>query len=109
MVDSSRLFHLLKFVLPLVIVIWSLDYLARSHSTYTEVLRKFRDEKKLFIADFLDHEIDGRFDGSAITALCTSKKWTKGLMLSCEPPPGGIGEVKNAHLHCIRFAMELGG
>jgi len=107
-VESARLFHLLKFAAPAVILLWSLGYLAVSRPGYREFLRQFKDERKLFAADFLEHEIDGRFNGRPIAELCESKIWTPGLVLSCEPPGGGVGEVKNAHLHCIRIAIEMG-
>jgi hypothetical protein len=108
-VDSPRLFSLLRVLLPIMLIIGAVRYLSSSRSDYKEHLRRFRDEKQLFIADYLEHEIDEAFDGSAIRKLCASKRWTKGLILSCDPATGGVGEVKNAHLHCIRFAIELGG
>jgi hypothetical protein len=108
-VNSSRVFSLVKIVLPLGVIILTLGYFARQPPDYAQYLRKFKSEKELFITDFLDTEIDGAFDGTAIGRLCEGKKWTKGLMLSCDPSPGGIGEVKNAHLHCIRMAIEMGG
>jgi len=109
MLDSPRLFQLLKFLVPGIIFVWALAYLTVPDSTYNEVLRQFRDEKQLFVADFLEHEVDGSFNGGPITELCETRKWTPGLVMSCEPPFGGVGQVKNAHLHCIRVAMELGG
>jgi hypothetical protein len=109
MLASSQLFTLVKFAAPLIIIFWSIAYFTTSTSTYTEVLRQFKDEKSLFISDFLEHEIDGYFDGSSIADLCKRNQWTPGLFLSCESPAGGVGNVKNAHLNCIRFAIEMGG
>ena len=109
MLDSARLSHLAKFALPLFVFFCALIYLTGGQSSYSQFIRQFKDEKKLFVADFLEHEIDGRFDGAPIQRLCSTRKWTPGLIMSCEPHPGGVGEVKNAHLHCIRIAMELGG
>ncbi|KAK3943661.1 hypothetical protein QBC46DRAFT_27776 [Diplogelasinospora grovesii] len=108
MLGSSTVFQLLKIFAPLVLLLWSLGYFISYDSTYAEVVRKFKDEKGLFVSDFLEHEIDGEFDGSGIADLCASKQWTPGLILSCDPAPGGVGQVKNAHLNCIRFAMEMG-
>jgi hypothetical protein len=106
---SPRLTSLVRIGVLLVLSIAAVRYLTGGKTDYKEHLRRFRDEKKLFVADYLEHEIDGAFDGSALRKLCTSKKWTKGLILSCDPAYGGVGEVKNAHLHCIRFAIEMGG
>lgn len=108
MLASSQVFHILKFAAPLLIICWTTYYFSTSTTAYTQVLRKFKDEKELFISDFLEHEVDGVFDGSGITAVCTNRTWTPGLFLSCESPPGGLAVVKNAHLNCIRFAIEMG-
>jgi hypothetical protein len=109
MLASSQLFGLLKFALPAIVVVWTLAYLYTTPSTYREFTRKFKDEKDLFISDFLEHEVDGKFDGSSIAELCSRKTWTPGLFMSCDSPPGGLGIVKNAHLNCIRLAIEMGG
>ncbi len=118
---SKPIHRLWKFVPPAVILCWSLGYLlatTRSGSGtgsygygfgYGDFLRQFGSERKVFVADFLAHEIDGPFDGRPIADFCSSRLWTPGLVLSCDPPSGGIGKVKNAHLHCIRIAMEMGG
>ncbi|KAK3393605.1 hypothetical protein B0H63DRAFT_516785 [Podospora didyma] len=108
MLASPSVFKLLKFAGPLLLAVWSLSYFFSYEAAYHGVVRTFKDEEKLFIADFLEHEIDGKLDGIGISELCASKRWTPGLMLSCEPVPGGISQVKNAHLNCIRFAMEMG-
>ncbi|EOO02074.1 putative alternative oxidase protein [Phaeoacremonium minimum UCRPA7] len=111
MLDSARLFGVLKFGLPLILIIWSLAYLTTSRDTYVEIFRKFKNEKKLFVSDYLEHEIDGDFDGTKIRELCASKPWAdkdRQLILTCHPPEGGIGAVKNQHLHCIRLAIEIG-
>lgn len=86
-----------------------LSYYGLSVSDYKVVLRQFRGEKARFVEDFLNSEIGGPIEGDAIYALCRNRTWTKGLLFQCEPPPGGISEVRNAHLNCIRFAIEAGG
>lgn len=109
MLASSQLFSVLKFAVPLIIFFGTVAYLTTSPAAYNEYLRAFRDEKELFVADFLEHEIDGQFDGSSIADLCSRTTWTPGLFLSCDSPAGGVANVKNAHLNCIRFAIEMGG
>lgn len=112
MLDSSNVSQVLKYALPLLITVWSLKYLfsyEAASAGVAEVSRKFKDERELFISDFLVHEIDGEMDGSGLSELCASKKWTPGLILTCDPVPGGLSVVKNAHLNCIRFAIEMGG
>jgi hypothetical protein len=106
---SSTIPQLLKIAIPLIVIFWTLSYFGLSRSQYGDVVRKFKSEKSVFVADFLDNEIDGKFNGAGIQKLCTGKKWTPGLIFSCAPPAGGIAIVRNAQLHCIRFAIEAGG
>ncbi|ROW11361.1 hypothetical protein VMCG_01255 [Cytospora schulzeri] len=113
MLDSSRLFRTLKYLIIVLLFLFAVHLLNRPsyREKYTEILRSFKDEKRLFVDDFLENEIDGRFDGRELAKLCRSKKWhpeNRAVILSCQPMPGGIGEVKNGHLHCIRFAIEIG-
>lgn len=108
MLDSSRVFNLIKILVSLAVFGWTLSFFGFSTS-YQQVLRHFQGEKALFLAEYLQNEIGGQFDGQSIAALCANRTWTKGLIFNCDPPPGGIGEVRNAHLNCIRLAMEAGG
>jgi len=109
MLDSARFFNLVKFVAPILLLLLALGYLSHTETSYKDVLRTFQDERKLFVSDFLEHEVDGNFDGAPIRELCQKQTWTEGLILSCDPAAGGVANVKNAHLNCIRFAMEIGG
>ncbi|KAF6822563.1 alternative oxidase [Colletotrichum plurivorum] len=108
MLGSSSITQLVKVVGPFVFILWTIWYMGISRQQVHEVARKFRAQRDLFITDFIEHEIDGKFDGGAITDLCTSRKWTPGLVMSCDALHGGIGFVRNAYLHCIRFAIEAG-
>ncbi|KAI6717421.1 hypothetical protein JHW43_000077 [Diplocarpon mali] len=66
--------------------------------------------KSQFIADLLrdDNEIDGRFDNRTLVQLCRSRTWSPGLIFRCEAPAGGVANVRNAVLNCVRFAIEAG-
>lgn len=66
-------------------------------------------KKGAFVQQFLDAEIDGQFDISPLQILCGSREWTPGLIAKCMPSPGGIGNVRNMILNCLRFAFEAGG
>lgn len=109
MLASPRLVYLLKFAGPALIVVWLVAYMVSDQPAYNSVVRQFKGERDIFITDFLDHDVGGQLDGSSISELCASKTWTPGLMLSCDPQSGGFGQVKDAHLNCIRFAIEAGG
>jgi len=99
----------MRIAIPLFIIFVFLSYFGLDRSRYDQVARQFRSEKSLFVADFLDNEIDGHFDGEGIRELCASKKWKPDLYFSCAAPIGGVAIVRNSQLHCIRFAIEAGG
>ena len=63
----------------------------------------------VFINDFLNHDVSGPFIGDGLSDLCSAKKWTPGLLLTCDAVPGGMADVKNGILTCIRVAIEIGG
>nr|XP_036585191.1 alternative oxidase [Colletotrichum truncatum]KAF6795088.1 alternative oxidase [Colletotrichum truncatum] len=108
MLGSVSANQLAKIVGPFLFIAWSVWYLGITRQEIQEVTRKFRAQRNLFIEDFLEHEIDGKFDGGAISNLCATRKWTPGLIMSCDSAHAGLGVVRNACLHCIRFAIEAG-
>jgi hypothetical protein len=65
--------------------------------------------KGTFTRNILEHEIDGPFDTTALTDLCSTRKWTPGLIFQCEPPEGGAVNIRNIFLNCLRYAIEAGG
>lgn len=109
MLSSTRVSSLLRLFGALSLFCWTLSYLGVSTSDYNKIVRQFKSEKARTVEDLLNNEVGGPIEGGPISALCANRTWTKGLIFQCEPPPGGIGEVRNAHLNCIRFAMEAGG
>lgn len=114
LLDSPRLVRIIKFLAPALLLLYFLSDIKEDQvrDRYAEVLRSFKDEKKLFVSDLLENEVDGRFEGGELARLCAARQWhpdDKALVLTCSPMPGGIGEVKNGLLHCIRFAIEIGG
>ncbi|KAK1752511.1 hypothetical protein QBC47DRAFT_305698 [Echria macrotheca] len=108
MLGRPRLLVLARFALPFLFGLWLFSLTVPHESAYTRAIGHVEDEKEVFISNFLESEIDGGFDGRGIADLCATKTWTPGLVLSCEPAPGGPGHVKNAHLNCIRIAIEMG-
>lgn len=94
----------IKLLLTLVITGWSLYSIG-----FLEVSADGKNEKVLFVGDFLESKADDDFDGEPIASLCWAKNWTGGLVFNCDAPTGGIGVVRNVHLNCIRFAIEAGG
>lgn len=76
------------------------------HKVYQKV--KF-GQKQVFINTVTQTTIDGLFDNSAIKNLCASRNWTEGLIAQCGTPQGGVSNVRNVFLNCVRYAMEAGG
>ncbi|KAL8355801.1 hypothetical protein RB601_001213 [Gaeumannomyces tritici] len=111
MLAQANLISAAKFAVPLVIFVWTFVYMTSSspRATYSQVMRKFKDQRTLFVSDFLENEIDGPFDGKPIEAMCASKTWNRDWILQCDAVPEGVGTVRNGHLQCIRLAIELGG
>ncbi|KAK4229749.1 hypothetical protein QBC38DRAFT_471570 [Podospora fimiseda] len=107
--SSSRLAQLAKFGIPILLLIWILSYMTSSREAYNTIVKThFKSEKDKFVYEFLNSDVGGDFDGSGIAEACAQRTWTPGLILSCVPVDGGFGQVKNGHLNCIRFAMEMG-
>lgn len=65
--------------------------------------------KQEFIQDVISHEVDGPMNLAPLTELCSATDWQPGLIVKCQPVPGGIGNIRNMFLNCIRFALEAGG
>lgn len=66
-------------------------------------------KKDLFIQQLLNHDLNPKVNGSALTEVCARKVWHRGLIFSCDPAEGGIGNIRNIILNCVRYAIEAGG
>ncbi|KFY74790.1 hypothetical protein V499_05213 [Pseudogymnoascus sp. VKM F-103] len=66
------------------------------------------NHKEQFIRAVLDNEIDGDFDPKAMRRVCASKKWNDDLIFVCGAPQGGLGNIRNVFLTCVRYAIEAG-
>jgi len=115
---SSPSFHILKILIPICLILSTSYYLFTSQGKFlvpsTEQISHLytvvvSGRKSIFVEQVLQTEIEGPFNNSAIVSLCNSKKWIPGLIFKCEAPQGGIGNVRNALLNCIRYAIEAGG
>jgi hypothetical protein len=115
MLLSRHSFSPLKLLIPLIFVFGTAIYLfntprqnAVPDFTYHDNVA-VPDKKGKFVQRFLETEIDGPYDINPLKELCASRNWTEGLIVKCMPPPGGVGNVKNILLNCLRFALEAGG
>jgi len=64
--------------------------------------------KEIFIEQMMNSTIDGDYDGQALNELCSKTNWTEGLIFSCHGLEGGLGNVWNNFLNCIRYTIEAG-
>ncbi|EPE04724.1 alternative oxidase [Ophiostoma piceae UAMH 11346] len=111
MMDKLRLVHYLRISSVALVFIWLFVHFAGGgddHNRYTALFRQFRDERAVFVDDFLSHDVSGRFESDGIMSLCSGKRWTSGLVLTCDAVPGNMADVKNGVLTCIRIAIEMG-
>jgi hypothetical protein len=108
---SPRDTHIFQLLIVFIIVTISFYYLFLEgqydvHDVYRGTVT---GKKRLFVEDILATEIDGPFDGSPLADLCNTKKWIPGLIFKCEAPQGGLTNVRNIFLNCVRYAIEAGG
>ena len=76
----------------------------------TEISNKgIAGKKAAFIQEAEDWEIDGSFDQRPLHRICAGTKWRPGLIFECQASYGGIGNVRNTVLTCVRYAIEAGG
>lgn len=62
-----------------------------------------------WIEQAMSAHVDDPVDMDALGAKCASMNWNEGLNLKCHNVTGGIGNVRNRVLDCLRFAIEAGG
>ncbi|TVY36411.1 hypothetical protein LSUB1_G005969 [Lachnellula subtilissima] len=110
---SPHAFHTPKLAI-IILAVLSIAYLLSSRQTitqadYYEIYRAAVSGKKAaFVEKVLEREIDGAIDNSALVELCKRKVWTPGLIFNCESPKGGVANVRNVFLNCVRYAIEAG-
>ncbi|KAM7221099.1 hypothetical protein V8F06_003484 [Rhypophila decipiens] len=61
-----------------------------------------------FIAAVLRDPVEGLVDLGPIQKKCNETKFQEGLIWQCAPVNGGIGNVVNMVLNCVRYALEAG-
>jgi hypothetical protein len=115
----------LKFLLPFSIIVLTSTYLLNysswaQHRDTTDSQKPFENDadnvnqdiaqkKYVFIEEASNWDIDGPFNNTALHNLCAGKSWREGLHFKCAPAFGGVGNVRNIVLTCVRYAIEAGG
>ncbi|KAL3425133.1 hypothetical protein PVAG01_04414 [Phlyctema vagabunda] len=65
------------------------------------------DDKETFISYITDANETIKYE--AIQSVCDKKIWREDVVFNCDMIAGGIGNVRNHVLNCIRYVMEAGG
>jgi hypothetical protein len=55
-----------------------------------------------------DYSFYGDYVGWPLQRACEETQWTPGLAFVCDNNSGGVGNIRNFILTCIRYAMEAG-
>ncbi|CZR50258.1 uncharacterized protein PAC_00130 [Phialocephala subalpina] len=110
---SPRAWYISKLTLLLLSLSLTVYYLFSASSIastdYKELYKiAVNGKKSLFIESVLDSEIDGRYDNKTLIALCESTTWTPGLIFRCEVPQGGVANIRNIILNCVRYTILAG-
>ncbi|KAH8897455.1 hypothetical protein GQ53DRAFT_743147 [Thozetella sp. PMI_491] len=64
--------------------------------------------KEQFIAAVLRNPVEGLLDPAPIRQKCDETNFQEGLVWHCAAVNGGIGNVANMVLNCVRYAIEAG-
>ena len=67
------------------------------------------DPKQLWVQTSMNTFIDGPPNLDPIRALCNRTQWRDDLIINCPNLWGGVGNVRNKVLTCLRYAIEAGG
>jgi len=109
MVLSPRSIHLFKLSLIVIIIFIAAFYLFSDRDYHHAYRVAVSGKKAAFVEKAVDVEIDGPFDNSSMVDMCAGKHWRPGLIFHCQPPRGGIANIRNIILNCVRYAIEAGG
>lgn len=55
-----------------------------------------------------DYNFNGEYVGWPLQRVCEEAQWTPGLSFVCDNNAGGIGNIRNYILTCIRYAIDAG-
>jgi hypothetical protein len=48
-------------------------------------------------------------ESEAIKSICSDAQWNNTLVFTCESSVGGVGNIRNSILNCVRYAISAGG
>ncbi|KAF7927974.1 hypothetical protein BELL_0715g00020 [Botrytis elliptica] len=108
MVLSQQSFQFFKFGLIFIVTIGFGFYLFSDHDYHETLQIAVSGKKGIFVQKALRADIDGPFDDSTLVEVCDNTEWREGLIFQCEAPSGGVANIRNILLNCVRYAIEAG-
>lgn len=87
----------------------TIDIVPRHNDTLLRALHSRFEQsgyEEHFMKDALRSE---SYDLSSLRDLCDNVQWTNNVVFTCDNNAGGIGNVRNHMLNCIRHAIEARG
>ncbi|KAH7410646.1 hypothetical protein BKA64DRAFT_638309 [Cadophora sp. MPI-SDFR-AT-0126] len=64
--------------------------------------------KEDFVAEAMSAAVEDDFDYGYIAEMCDEQKWDDSVVFECQNLIGGIGNLRQEILHCIRYAIDAG-
>lgn len=60
------------------------------------------------LLELKDYDFNGDYIGWPLKRVCDDTKWVQGFIFVCDNNSGGIGNIRNFILTCIRYGIEAG-
>jgi len=101
---GSRKFIVATTAFALITLFWSLRTLPSNllhWNVFSGLSKPLSD-----VSDIFDFE---PADSEAIKRICRNTEWNKDLIFTCARSGGGVGNLRNSILNCVRYAIHAGG
>lgn len=105
--SGRRTRTILAFLALLFVFLHSLTR-GHAHIAFWAVRKAF-STRETYVANYLDNDMSGPYDGTPLKEICRRAEWREGLIIKCGRINGGIGNVRNGILTCVRLAIAAGG
>lgn len=93
-----------------LIVIWLWVALGRLHTYPTQLPLKDHSNRPPFeqaenVRDLFDFPA---VDSESIKSICGDTQWNQSVVFTCDNSVGGVGNIRNSILNCVRYAISAG-
>lgn len=108
----SRFGRLFAWTALILFVLVGVSVYSREHDLLPAILShpsRADITKEQYIEAVLGDPVEGLLDPEPIRKKCDETQYQEGLIWHCDTVVGGIGNVGNMWLNCVRYAIEAGG